>query len=628
MTALFIALFTRPPGDPTDHARDYLKTLVRLQIGAVKWLVAGLPGAAVVLMAFGVVWIASDHSCAAPVDLRILTAEENVPALTEAAAHYVADRSGDGCRNAIVTVSAGSATQDIESGFTRGWKISRSDSGSATYFGPRPDVWIPDTTAAAVEAQTYLGNSSGDQNDEAELEIGGSVGTSPMVIAVFGNAYSPPGAHPGSLDSLYAGLKAGGVDVPTRPSAKTSEAALVSTPVLSTATQHGYGVSAPQAEKVMSSGGSVAGDAAAILCRFRAQDIAHGKPPAHTAVVVPEIALARYDNNLAIGTGPGCESGRRVPGDPARFPAPAWRMYPYYAGDLPVLDHPFVHVRWPGEVNEPRDHLVEDFRSWLAVRSPGVGGFRTPDGRIPDGSAGELRELSGLYDPGQAIPSTIGGKGALNAGADRAKAAAQWAEANNVYRAGRPSVSLKLLFDISGSMATPLGDGEPRLYRAQEIARSLLQSVRDDDKIQVSEFSTRARVSLDPRADDGYPPGDRGVLRDRIQNERANGSDQPLAAAISDTAKQVGDPDDLVVLTDGQLASTNAGTTASAAALRKAYPDLRVHIVLTGPKTCGDALIKQIAGVLGPHTCVDGSIKPPDDTADAVLAAVLWGDGA
>lgn len=216
----------------------------------------------------------------------------------------------------------------------------------ATYLGPQPDVWIPDTTAAAVTAENYVGNSSGDQNDKAELDIDGTVGTSPMVIAVFGSSFNPPSSVLRDLDSLYGALRNGQVDVPTRPSAKTSEAALVSTPVLSAATQRAYGVNVQKAEERMSSGGSVAGDAAAMLCRFRAQDAANGKPPAHAAVVVPEIALARYDGNATIGTGTGCERGRRGPGHPQAFPSSAWHMYPYYANDLPVLDHPFVHVRW------------------------------------------------------------------------------------------------------------------------------------------------------------------------------------------------------------------------------------------------------------------------------------------
>lgn len=81
------------------------------------------------------------------------------------------------------------------------------------------------------------------------------------------------------------------------------------------------------------------------------------------------------------------------------------------------------------------------------------------------------------------------------------------------------------------------------------------------------------------------------------------------------------------MLTDGQLASTNPNAAAAAATLRKAHPNLQVHIVSTGPKNCGDDLIKQIVGGLGPQaSCVDGSAKPADDTADAVLAAVPWGD--
>jgi hypothetical protein len=100
-TAVFVGLVTWPPDGIPGHGRSFVEGLVRLQVGALKWLVAGLPGVAVTL-AFGTVWIASGHSCAAPGDLRILTAEENVPALTDASARYVADRSGDGRAGSVL----------------------------------------------------------------------------------------------------------------------------------------------------------------------------------------------------------------------------------------------------------------------------------------------------------------------------------------------------------------------------------------------------------------------------------------------------------------------------------------------------------------------------------------------
>jgi hypothetical protein len=620
-TAVLVGIVIRKRRGEGRREGHFLRSLVRLQVGALKWLLAGLPGVAVALLALGAVSIASGRSCAAPADLRILTAQENVPAVADAAARYVADRSGDGCRSAIVTVSAGSAVQDIEAGFTRGWRTAGTGSGAVTYPGPRPDVWIPDTTAAAVEARTYLSDFPGDRAERAELDVGGSVGTSPMVVAVFGAAFSPPGSTPGRLDTLLGTLRSARLDAPARPSAQTSEAALVATPVLSAAVQRVYGVGPPEAERLLSSGGPVASDAAALLCRFRALDEANARPPANAAVVVPEIALARYDADATLGTGAGCGSGRRANGDPTRFPSPRWRMYPYYADDLPLLDHPFVHVRWPGQDNAARDRLVDDFRSWITARPPRVAGLRTPQGRLPAAGADMLRDLSGLYDPTRVVPTGVGHI------VGRAASLARWRDAGAVYRAGRPPVSLKLLFDVSGSMATPLGGGEPRLFRAKQIASGLLRGVRDDDKLQVAEFSDRVPLRLDPAPGDRYPPGDRDVLASRIQNTRSIGSDRSLVTAVDDAAKQAEDSGDLVVLTDGQLVSTNPRAAVRAAALRSSRPGLRVHIVLTGPKNCGDDPVRAIARAFGPHTCVDGSVRPPDDTADALLAAVLWGEG-
>lgn len=617
--AVVVALIIHAPGP--ERFKDLLKSAIRIQLGALRWALYALPGIAVTLLAFGSVRLSADESCDAPVDLRVLTAPENVTALTRAAARYVADRSGSGCRVAIVTVSAGSSIEDIKQGFTHGWAKpggERDHPGSPServgYLGPRPDIWIPDTRLAATGVSGFVsgyrpaeasGTPGGDV--KARLLVDPTIGTSPMVIGVTGDSFgydSRQGPIAPSLAGLLDGLRRDHeVTTLARPSPETSEAALVSTPSLYQALTSGAGRWAQSdtlAEKIMDSGGLVAGDPAALLCRLRTQ-----RPPAHVAVVVPEIALVQYDNGDSIGN--TCRGGRRS--------GPAPRLYPYYATDLPVLDHPFVRVRWPGEDSDARDHAVDDFESWLRSHPMGDDGFRTASGELPSRDDRLLSLVQG-YDA-DAIPRRI----TSHLGRYVDGRPSDLGGVLDAYASGRPQRSFSLLLDVSGSMAEPLTGGQTRLIRAQEIEQGVVAIARDGDPMSVGTFSDAAPVSLTSG------PESRDTHREEIQAARANGGDLALTGAIDQAAHAMRstDPGNLVVVTDGESPANNPGAGSEAAALRKRYPALHVQLVLTGPKTCEDEPVKTISHALGGHACVDGASKPPDDTAALVMSRILWG---
>jgi hypothetical protein len=630
VAAVVVAFVLHPVDISPERFKDLIKSAIRLQLGALRWLLYGLPGVAVTLLAFGAVWVSSGTSCAAPVDLRVLTAPENVTALTGAAARYVAAGSRGGCRTAIVTVTAGSSIEDIKQGFAHGWATPGSDgtdpgavSKPVSYLGPRPDIWIPDTTLAAVDARDQVagpdtsasGRSGGDgpagDDVSARLDMDATIGTSPMVIAVFKGSYSfdsREGATWPSLASLLGELRQR-VDTLARPSPQSSEAALMATPTLYEALKKSplpkmKGGGDTKAEELMNSGGLVAGDAAALLCRFRGQDAQRAAPPVRAAVVVPEIALAQYDSGAPMGS--TCPGGAR--------PSPQWRLYPYYAQDLPVLDHPFVHVRWPGEDSKARDHAVDDFQAWLRSHALGDDGLRTPSGELPN----DAPMLSGLvagYGP-DALPRRV------------VSHQPDYVDGNPVslpgalhsYAGGRPQTPFDLLLDVSGSMAEPLTGGESRLIRAQEIAGSVVASAREGDSMAFGAFSENSAARL--------TAGRREDNEQEIQQARVNGGDLALVQAIDQAAAtmQFTNPGELVVLTDGESTAKNPRADTEAAALHRKYPALHVHFVLTGPKTCEDEPIKTISHALGGRACVDGSARSPDDTAGLVMTDVLWGD--
>jgi hypothetical protein len=626
----------------------FAKALVKVQLWAFRWLARAAPGVAVAVLIFFVVpWVRSlGDPCGFATELRVVTGPENVAALRAAADRYIADRSGDGCRNVSVTVTANSSITGLRLGFTSGWLkpgANASEGGSAAaasqqvaFIGPRPDIWIPDTTFAAEHVRDYVENQSEPpgplaEPSKARLQIDGTVGTSPMVVGVF-TEYDRSGPSQSNLPALIPRLRAEqGLQALVRPSPDTSEAALLSTPILYQALTEGaapWARSDAEVEELLNTRGRIAGDptalqvsdATALLCRFRAAESRGEPPPPGVAVIVPEKILAAYNHGDDMGGDPGtvCQGS----GHPPR----RWRLSAYHTPDLPVLDHPFVQVRWPGEDTARRQRAIDDFRDWLGDDALTRSGFRTGAGEIAPANGTNsllqaLQEGGGGTVPETVPPRPPGG---------RPGCAGTLQQALDCYVAARPVTSLSLLIDVSGSMVQLAGpDGERTLLRAQEVAEGIVSGARPRDQIRVRTFATEAPQPVGPHT---TISGDeeRESLQAQIQQVMVAGSDQPLTEGIEAAARELrAGTQNLVVLTDGQIPRSNPGVAdeapALAARLRAANPALRIFIVLVGPRECAEQPIKPLADALGAGSCVDGSAIPTEDIADGVMSTILWG---
>jgi hypothetical protein len=637
--------------------RRFGKTLAGVVRGALGWLVWLSPGIAVGVLAFFVVKpIVMVGSCGLPTNLRVLTTPESLTAMTNAARAYEVDTAdGDGCRRVTISVTANGSVADVQQGFANGWLTqgSRSSgSGSAAarsweFMGPRPDIWIPASKSTARDVQEFVedaGNGGQPLEGKTDLSLGDddTVGVSPMVVAVFTqfDKTEPRAQLETNLKTVFDQVKVQqGLTAVARPLPDTSEAALLSTPALYRAQGTGQNsASDARVEKTLNPRRVVtgdpaalqAGDAATLLCHFRAADSPTTLPPSGVAVIVPENILAAYDRGDPLGTACPAEKGK---------PSKEWLLSPYYSADLPVLDHPFVRVRWPGESTDRQERAIEDFREWLGSERLTQQGFRTATGDVgPEHGANPL--LTTLRDKTAVSPPPVS-TGPLHG---RSACTASVQQVLGCYKAARPQTRLNLMIDVSGSMAQPAGDSG--LTRAQDMARVIVSGARTGDQIRVRSFSCikptsggrgcSAEISPPPAAPITITnaPAPREALQKQVQETRVKGADLPLIEAIEKAGAELAvGSQSLVILTDGQNPDHNPQVAdkapATEARLHRMNADLRVFLVLTGASTtCDDSPVEPIEGAFGDGSCIDGMTldgqpKAVDDLAGEVISNIV-----
>jgi hypothetical protein len=625
-----------------SHAfRTRFRRMLSVVWGALKWMALGVPGVILAIAVFVVVaviqfWVSGDPSCEEPIDLRVVTNSEDVVPLTEASARYVAEKSQQGCRAANITVTGTSSIDALKGGFARGWTSPGADLNNddcahvparVTLLGPQPDIWIPgsEAVAAAVQADVPAQDACSGRvhpvRAKADLRIHGSVGSSPVVMGVFADANRPelgdtPGQqHLAALLSAFRNNKV--INSVTRPSADTAESALLSTPALYRALRVAgwVGGTGREAERQLDQGRIPASDPAALLCRFRDDDARGLAPPSDTAVIVPESTLARYNHGDALGDDAACQG---------RKPSAKWRLFPYYTDDLPVIEHPFVHVRWPGEDTGRRHRAVADFQKWLERDELTWEGLRTAAGRI---AAGDNPRLQGMRNARHRVPESmpphpLSGENGCVGSLDQML---------GCYNDARPTYPLTVLIDISGSMANPVATGGLRLARAQEIAQRIVSRVQPSARISLYVFSAVTQPKAGLAASSNNAEARMAMLR-AVQRATVNGPDLGLTTAIDQTTAQlVRGTQTLVLLTDGQPASARPESVAQARALAQrlemSQGGLQVLVVPTGPGGCRDEPVASIDAALRDSnngSCVGTPNDTVDDLAAALLSKIYW----
>ncbi|MCP2339508.1 vWA domain-containing protein [Actinomadura rupiterrae] len=609
------------------------------------WMAKGLAclllgAAAMVLVLLAVLGVKAlrdaAQPCGQPLELRVMSAPEMLTPLRAAAAEFVADRKDDGCRRYSVTVVPEPGPVSLYDAFSRLWR--RNDTGDdQQLLGPQPDVWIP-VSSAELDFVPHGGQGAGTHGSGGDPRFRSyrSLGTSPMVLALFPKAnaavaspYSAPlKANAGALlkQISQAGVKLRGI---ARPVPDTSAAALEVTPALYEAQA---GSSPGAAEKFASPSDLVAPDAVTLLCRFRAQASQGLEPPSDVAVAVPEQVLADYDAGRALGD-------RCGPSDPSSGPSARWRLYPYYAVDLPTMDYPFVQLTWRGQDTRARSAAIGDLRSWLTAHPLSKQGLRDDGGEIPAPPEGDsahlyLSRLQGMAGE-RAVPPYVQLRGAppVQSALDRLAAA-------------RPKVAAALMLDVSGSMDQAAGSapsrpaaatasgpatGGTRLTRAVTFLQSFVDQLQGSDRVGLQVFSSAADPR-NPATFGNVPPRDaQADQKDQVGNQlqavTTTGGDLALRTAIA-AANLSSGRQDLILVTDGESAGSNPDTSGLAAWLsgpfRAANPNLRLTVVLTGPASCDTAHIRQLTSAMGSGRgrCVALTGAPEQEQAAQLLSGL------
>ncbi|WP_141576852.1 vWA domain-containing protein [Actinomadura sp. WMMA1423] len=577
---------------------------------AVAWTFAGAAVMAAVLLAeTGVVALAKGaQPCGRPLELRVVTTPEALPALGDAARGFEAGSEERGCRAYSVTVTPEPEFVQLSEAFGRLWRRSEPPSGEAApapaderLYGPQPDVWVPSSRAefAYVEkspAQIRKVKGTGAANPGPPDKVDpvftpwGSLGSSPLVLAVFGDhgvrysAFKPPERSTAALLERFgeAGVRLRNI---ARPVPETSAAAVAVTPVLYRALPGSEG----QDEQFASPAALVAPDAVTLLCKARQGS----RPPDGIAFAVPEQVVSDYDNGRL-------EDRCGAAGAPAA--GGEWMLYPYYAGDLPTLDYPFIQVTWRGQDTRERDLAVARFHRWLVDHPLTRQGFRDQQGLIPSAHEGDsarpdlvaLRRKAGTnIVPNQLAPVAANG-GGRDVAADLERVAG-----------ARPPVSVALMLDVSGSMSRPAEGRDTRLARGVSFLQSLVAQLQSHDSAGLQVASEKKSpvgpYTLENVRLTGADPRQKNRIASHLQAAATTGSDIALGDMIGQAGLGQGTKN-LIVVTDGQSGgSADAGSIGKAAArFRDRHRDVRVTVMLTGPTGCDASPVKEVVSAFRP----------------------------
>jgi hypothetical protein len=592
-----------------------LATVFRRRVA--KWAMWALPAILSGVIAFplalaaNAIWdqFGSDPACGRPIDLRVIAAPETVTALRHAAQAYEQDR----CPAVTISVVPEPPIAGMKAGFAQGW-VESSVSPTDTLYGPQPDIWIADSKIVADGVLKFVQRSnSGD--GKAHLDVEQPIASSPIVLGLFGSDTAGAAEHGIPQDGVSNGTPLstiindlhtsdilGSPDNVVRAAPDTSESALLATPALYSASP-GRQVEQNQIrlpEQVLGSAQAFP-DGTAMLCYFRKEQGSGAKPPNGTAILLPEQSVFTYDSGDALGT--SCLVGTTWQD---------WKLYPYYATDLPVLDYTFVHVRWAGQDDAGRYRTVEDFQQWLIKNSAtALPGFRDPEGRAEQSLIERFTEAN-ANDPGPP-PTTI------RPGFPRyRRCGGDLTSIMNCYAGARPRLVATILLDVSGSMAQPTVSGSSRLAWAQQTGEGIARLANPQDSLSFLPFAH----SVNPPQP--IWPRSQQELISYLDEQVANNWDTPLATKIDHIIGTLpSGRQNVVILTDGQNTHTNRGYTASASKLaadiRAHHPGLRVFLALTSGASCTSEPVKTLASALhsvGAGDCVPASSSPAASAAE------------
>jgi Ca-activated chloride channel homolog len=571
--------------------RRHRVALLPVLSAAVAFAVAGAVAAVMVGPAPAVA------SCEYPVGLRILTAPSRLAVASELAGAYqqwTATANG-GCPTVDPYVYVAAPDVAVES-LGSGWASALRD------VGPRPDVWLPETTAQVEEVRQAMQGADVDLDQLTDQVIG----SSPVVLAVAGSAVPDEiaGNHQDLTWEELVGAAARSGWALVRP----DPAASVAGELVITALHRGpdAGTRAREIEQrialALDEGGYPLGDTDALLCRHRQRE---PDGATSTALLVPEQAMVRYNRGDPLG-GP-CAGGA----------APAERLLAFYPTDTLTIEQPVAIPSWQ-ERSRPQARAADAFLQWLQSDPDGVRAVVRSGLRV-DGLAltGEHAPLTPEFG---AIPEAIP-PGRTRQPATPADTAAAHAVYEAVQRPGRVLLAL----DLSGSMAEPVDGDRTRYEVAHHGVEASLQQLGDQDEFGIWVFRDTGWSQPEGIGGALFRSGSRAAEAvEALTGSQPDGG-TPLYRTILAGVDEIGRDDDLVtglvVLTDGEDTDEDPDTEAELAALDRGA-GVRVFVVAIGEASCRVEAIARATSRTGGE-CIQADFDTLDDQL-AGLFGVLW----
>lgn len=496
-----------------------------------------LLGVSIVTIPWGVVqggtWLSHriwPPDCDRPLELRVVTAPENMTILQESIAHFTREQLLNGCAPYAISVGVAPSIGELTYAFGDNWyrddARQEGDEPFRRLYGPRPDAWIATSTGEAELVTNYVGPGG------ATLDIGSSVASDRLVVGMISGRAErvrkelppgPPDSH--SLPDLWEVIRSKFAMPVNYPQPELSTAGLVA---VSDLMPLGNVLGAEQL-------GLVAESVSSLLCRVRiATRGADAELDQSPALVIPLHSLREYNNGRF--DDPRCPEGA---------PSGMTKLKEFLSPGLSGLDYPFVRIDWPNERNKERTAALDLFRAWL-VANPLFGAG--PGKRQPVRTFQELEKAQGQFF-------------------------------------GRlPRVDAEIALDVSGSMAEP-----PRslLIRLRETFPDIKPLITPRDDFTLSSFSTVKDRTRFRQLHQAVGRAEFDSLTRMVTGATPDGSDAPISDMIMNLNGRARAPGRaLVVVTDGGVFNDEPSGRSIGATLARASNVSALYVLALGDNGC------------------------------------------
>lgn len=582
----------QPMVNNPEKTRKALGRLRGIVSGRQRMIAFGAAGVLVLTVAVvSIIEITPDEICPHATELRVLTSPEGLQAIREVTEAYARATADDGCPTVFPYVYAAGAAS-VGGALARGWVDSRTEHPLID-FGPRPDVWLPDSTVDVRKVREILAKTlppelTANGRLVAPLRDVTSVASSPIVLAGPAAARDETATLPGLVEAVLARPR------PTLAAAdpESSAAGLLASAGYLQDERTGLvgDTEARRREQIIAGSTPSSTDEVSLLCSY----LRRGQTPA--AVLTSLRTWRRMVAGKPLG--PGCPDRPASPPDADAAP-------PVLEG--PALDLPFVRFTWSGTRHaEAADGLL----TWLL----------SDNARPQLSQAGLDPPLPGCtpLERNACVPI------ALN-------------EMLRVHLQAKLSGRVLLAVDSSGSMAARTGPGEAtRFSVASQGVLESLGHLGPNDEFGLWTFpAQRGRRSPELV---GLAPGtlpQRSAIAAGLRTARPAGATPLYATILGGLDEVAGGRDDkriraLVVLTDGEDTSSDRTLKQMETEVRRrtGASGTRLYVIATGDARCEGAGGTENGLRLLTDAARGECLETSPGKADATMAqlfATLWG---